>query len=167
MIELALALPILLIVLIGIIDFGRAINYWNDETNLANLGARYASVGALSDSSSTCAGSSSQLVAYIKCEAGQASPELQNGVTPGQNGVQNIGGNGGIAVCVNAPNGDTPGSPITVRVSASYVMLPLPKVLGNSSSGVTLNLAGTATMRIEQSASQGGLDITTGSTGTC
>lgn len=42
--ELALVMPLLLLVVIGMIDFGKAINYWIDETHLANEGARLAVV---------------------------------------------------------------------------------------------------------------------------
>lgn len=42
--ELALVLPLLLVLLLGMIDFGKAINYWIDETHLANEGARMAIV---------------------------------------------------------------------------------------------------------------------------
>ena len=44
MIEMALVLPILLMILLGILDFGRALNYWNDVNQIAADGARYASV---------------------------------------------------------------------------------------------------------------------------
>jgi Flp pilus assembly protein TadG len=54
MVELALALPILLIVIFGIVDFGRAINYWNDENSLANVGARIAAVGSIPSADPTC-----------------------------------------------------------------------------------------------------------------
>jgi Flp pilus assembly protein TadG len=42
--ELTLVLPLLLLLLFGMIDFGKAINYWIDETHLANEGARWAAV---------------------------------------------------------------------------------------------------------------------------
>ena len=42
--EFALVLPLLLLLLLGMIDFGKAINYWIDETHLANEGARWAAV---------------------------------------------------------------------------------------------------------------------------
>jgi Flp pilus assembly protein TadG len=42
--EMALVLPLLLLLLLGMIDFGKAINYWIDETHLANEGARMAMV---------------------------------------------------------------------------------------------------------------------------
>lgn len=44
MAELALVLPLLLMVLIGILEFGRIFNYWIDTTHLANETARWAVV---------------------------------------------------------------------------------------------------------------------------
>ena len=44
--ELALVLPVLLLVLLGMIDFGKAINYWIDQTHLSNEGARLAVVNS-------------------------------------------------------------------------------------------------------------------------
>jgi Flp pilus assembly protein TadG len=42
--EMALVLPLLLLLILGMIDFGKAINYWIDNTHLANEGARLAVV---------------------------------------------------------------------------------------------------------------------------
>ena len=36
LIEFALVLPMILLILLGMIDVGKAVNYWNDETHLAN-----------------------------------------------------------------------------------------------------------------------------------
>jgi len=44
--EFALVLPLLLLLLLGLFDFGKAINYWIDETHLANEGARLAVVNS-------------------------------------------------------------------------------------------------------------------------
>src|SRR5205823_4816497 len=44
LVEFALVLPLLLLLLLGMIDVGKAVNYWNDETHLANEAARYAAV---------------------------------------------------------------------------------------------------------------------------
>src|SRR3954468_3316269 len=44
LIEFALVLPLLLVLVLGIADFGRAFNCWLDSTNVANVGARYAAV---------------------------------------------------------------------------------------------------------------------------
>src|SRR5437867_1360914 len=43
--ELALVLPLLLVLIMGMLDFGKAFNEWIDETHLANEGARLAAVG--------------------------------------------------------------------------------------------------------------------------
>lgn len=47
--ELALVLPMLLLVLFGMLDFGKAFNEWLDETHLANDGARLAAVSYCPD----------------------------------------------------------------------------------------------------------------------
>src|SRR6266540_6719931 len=44
MIEFALVLPFLLLVVLGMLDVGKAMNYRNDLTHLANEAARYAAV---------------------------------------------------------------------------------------------------------------------------
>ena len=44
LVEFAMVLPLLLILLLLILDFGRAINYWIDTTHLASEGARLAAV---------------------------------------------------------------------------------------------------------------------------
>lgn len=43
-VELAIALPILLIVMLGIVEFGRVLVYWNDTTQISSIGARWAVV---------------------------------------------------------------------------------------------------------------------------
>jgi Flp pilus assembly protein TadG len=44
LVEFALLLPLLLIVVLGMLDIGKAVSYWQDETHLANEAARYAVV---------------------------------------------------------------------------------------------------------------------------
>src|SRR6266487_7184180 len=44
LVEFVLVLPLVLLLLLGMIDVGKAVNYWNDETHLANEAARYAAV---------------------------------------------------------------------------------------------------------------------------
>jgi hypothetical protein len=140
MAELGLCICVLLIVVIGIVDFGKAINYWNDDNHLANLGARFAAVGS---TGSTCNGGTfSTLAAYIRCEAGLDSGELTSG--GGSNGVQN----GGACVSVVAPS-TTVGSPVTVTVSENYKWLQVP-LLGSVGNFANSSLSGTATMRLEQ-----------------
>jgi Flp pilus assembly protein TadG len=135
-VELALALPILLVVLLGIYDFGRAINYWNEATNLANVGARYAAVGTI-NTSAPCA-SSASVVTYIQCEAQLETPAL--------------GQTNPVKVCVDTPQGDSVGNPVTVTVSTNYNFIRTPSVLGGSVQIAPVTLTGSATMRIEQPA---------------
>jgi hypothetical protein len=44
LVEFALVLPLLLLVILGIVDFGKAFGYKNQETHLANEATRYAAV---------------------------------------------------------------------------------------------------------------------------
>ena len=44
LVEFTLVAPLLMLLLFGMVDFGKAFNYWIDETHLANSGARYAVV---------------------------------------------------------------------------------------------------------------------------
>jgi Flp pilus assembly protein TadG len=138
--ELALALPVLLLVVLGIVDFGRAVNYWNDENHVANLGARLAAVASWPTSceEGTKKLETPTLVAYLKCQAYNDSPELISG--GGSTGVQN-----GIAVCVSFPTKkEEVGQPVTVSVTANYAWLPFFKF-----AEPTTKLTGTATMRLE------------------
>lgn len=147
LVELALAIPVLLVVLLGVFDFGRALNYWNDETHLANLGARYAAVGTLPTADPSC-GSSSTLSAYLLCEANIDAPELKNG-SASSNGVHTYPTNtsGGMSVCVSVPN-NAQGQEVTVMVSADYDWMPLPTLVGRPAFATT-PLTATATMRLE------------------
>jgi Flp pilus assembly protein TadG len=45
MVEFALLLPVLLVIVIGIMNFGEAFNYWNNLNQMAADGARFAAVG--------------------------------------------------------------------------------------------------------------------------
>src|SRR6266536_3564927 len=76
LIEFALVLPLLLLLVLGVIDFGKAFNYKNDETHLANQAARYAAV----NSCSACAGATPPTInTWTPTQA--AASELQTGLT--------------------------------------------------------------------------------------
>ena len=75
--ELALVLPLLMILLLGMLDFGKAFNSWIDETHLANQAARFAAVNHRPDAGQT-------ITQYVRNQA--TTPELKNGtgsVSPG------------------------------------------------------------------------------------
>jgi Flp pilus assembly protein TadG len=151
LVELALALPILLIVLFGIFDFGSAISDWNSETSLATVGARYAAVGALPNSTQdpTC-GSNTTISTYLACEAQKiySLPTTSNG----SEGLQ-----GPVAVTVCAPGGTAVGDPVEIKVTAGYKWLPTLSFLNVNPTNVTA----TATMRIEDVNSSWGTFPTT------
>jgi len=128
MVEFALVLPILLLVLFGIFDFGRAINYWIDATHMSNEAARYAAVGG------TPTGCTSSLASCIRNQAN--TPELRNGSGSVTSPVQ---------VCVNAPSATTPGTPITATASFDYQWFSF---LGLSVT--TTHISASATMRLER-----------------
>jgi hypothetical protein len=139
MAELALVICVLLAVVLGIVDFGRAINYWNDESHLANQAARFAAVGVL-PASGQCPNEPS-LSAYISCEVNIDSPELANGSS-------GHGPQGTLGICVSIPTAAI-GQPVTVKLTTTYNWLPLPS-LGGAITFANTAISGTATMRLEQ-----------------
>ena len=56
LVELSLVLPLLLILLLGMADFGKAMTEWIDETHLASEGARLAAVSYCPDNTQTDCG---------------------------------------------------------------------------------------------------------------
>lgn len=127
MVEMALVLPVLLLVVMGILWFGRALNYTQDETRLANVAARYAAVDQVPPN----AGSLS-LGEWVRSQADTA--ELGKGT----GNVQGL-----PEVCVEYPDGTGVGNPVEVRMKATFKWLPLLKI------GVSSPITGSATMRIE------------------
>src|SRR5688500_4317876 len=104
LVEFALILPVLALLLFGMLDFGKAFNYWIDETHLANEGARWAAVNRNPASSGT-------LQEYIKSQATTA--ELRNGGTPS---VPNP-----LQVCIWFPAGTSNvGDPVRVTLETTY-----------------------------------------------
>jgi Flp pilus assembly protein TadG len=132
MVEMALVMPLLLILVLGIMDFGKAFNYWNDSTHMASTGARFAAVN-------NDPGGSQSLQKYIQQSAD--TNELRNG---------NAGGSvtQPAKVCISFPNGTSNvGDPVEVTVTANYKWLNyLTNTLGLSG----FNIQGSAIMRIEQ-----------------
>ena len=130
LVEFTLVLPLLLLVLFGTLDFGRAFNYWNDQTHLAGEGARFAAVNkSLSPS----------LQQYIQQQADTS--ELRNGGTPSVPVA--------TQVCVDFPEGTSEvGDAVRVKVKTQYHLLGF--VSSKIGGPLSVNLESTATMRIEQ-----------------
>jgi Flp pilus assembly protein TadG len=124
MVELAFVLPVLMLILLAIFDFGQAVNTQNTSNHLANLGARFAAVGTIPSGGSLCS--------YINSTGGPAPSNLQ----------------GKLTVAVTEPS-VTVGERVTVRVTTTYNWLPF---LQGAVGATTSPVSGEATMRLENTA---------------
>lgn len=142
-VEFALILIPLLIIVVGVIQFGIALNFWLDEQRIANQAARMAVVNA-----------------WPGCPRGEPVP-LTGANCTGQNTLQGYVGQqalskglaGSVSINICYPDDGDPstavgtvGTPIRVDLDAPYRFRAIMN-LG------TLNLHGRATMRLEQDAS--------------
>jgi Flp pilus assembly protein TadG len=114
LVEFALVAPLLLTLLFGMLDFGFAMNYWTDETHLANEGARWAAVNRNPSSSGQT------LQTFIQQQADTS--ELRNGGTAS---VPNP-----VRVCIYLPTNPATassgnvGDPVKVTLQITYHWLP-------------------------------------------
>lgn len=127
LVEFALVLPVLLLAVVGILSFGRAMNYDEQATHLANLVARAAAVDQVPPSAT-----GQTLLQWVRSQAD--SPELANGTGAVTDALQ---------VCVSTPNGTDVGSDITIKTWFTFSWLPILKV------GPNTTVTRSATMRIE------------------
>jgi Flp pilus assembly protein TadG len=138
--EFALVLPALILVLFGIVEFGRGFNYWNDATHISAEGARFAVVNRKPDP-----GNAASLQVQLRNQADTV--ELRSGgssalPTPAQ-------------VCVDFPNGTSNiGDPVRVTMQFTYHWLPaldaVTKLIRASQSfPVATSFTSSSIMRIE------------------
>jgi hypothetical protein len=120
-----MVVPLLCLIIIGILHFGKVMNYWLDLNHVASEGARKAAVNAYA--------SDGEYDSYVRSRLETA--ELRAG------GTTSIPSPSTINVCL--PEGGDVGDPVTVQVAADY---SLPFI------GKTITLRGKATMRMEQPA---------------
>jgi Flp pilus assembly protein TadG len=157
MVEFAVVLPLFLLLILGVLDIGKAISYWQDETHLANEAARYAAV----DNSPTKDGAGNPVAGSLgnAIKNSAESEDLKHGghsiSTPG------------VAITFSFPGGTTKhciGDPVKVTVTSTYNWLHyLVSDLGPST-GVTA----TSTMRLEQNYKNNGSDsYTATASGAC
>jgi Flp pilus assembly protein TadG len=154
--ELAIVMPLLLVLLLGMLDFGKAFNEWMTQTHLAAEGARLAAVNYCPNPSSDGSGNLTCDWSSIGCSSSnpnvclaqyidnQSSGELKNGravnpYAPAQNQAQ---------VCISYPNlaNTIVGDPVRVVVKVRYHWLNY--LTRRLSLGSTM-LTGSATMRLE------------------
>jgi TadE-like protein len=154
--ELAFVLPLLLVLLLGMLDFGKAFYDWMTETHLAGAGARLAAVNYCPNPSSDGSGNLTCDWSSIGCSAAnanmclaqyidsQSGGELQNGRlasshAPAQRASQ---------VCISYPNGAATkvGDPVKVTLELHYQWL---NYVTTRLSVADTPLRGSATMRLE------------------
>lgn len=129
LVEFILVLPLLLVLLLGMLDFGKAFNYWIDQTHLANEGARWAVVNKNPGTGT--------LQEYIQQQAN--TQELREGGTSSVPAP--------LEVCISFPGGTANvGDPVHVSASATYNWLPF---LGTRLGITQTSIAGSAIMRLE------------------
>ena len=130
-VEFALVLPIFLLLLLGMFDFGKAFNYWIDGTHLSHEGVRYAAVGKNPGPGATLAES-------IRSRADTA--ELKDGGTSVA---------GAMKVCVSFPLGTKQvGDPVEVTTEFTYQFLGY---INSMAPGLTSKtVTNKSTMRLER-----------------
>lgn len=120
-VEVALILPLLLVLVFGMIEFGRALNYWIDMTHLANEGARYATVNRWptcpSDDATGCP---ETLQSYLLQRVN--TDELQDG-------TGNVTSPLAVEICFPEGASD-PGKAVRVKVDASYRLAVVDGIFG-------------------------------------
>ena len=129
-------LPFICLIVVLIIDVGRAFNYWVDTTHLASEGARMAAVDRVPDGFGS-------LQEYIRSQADTS--ELREG---GSRWVS-----APLDVCVDEDPealGGRVGDPVEVSVSTTYHWLPIDKLPVIGVDGLAdMEIQGKATMRRE------------------
>jgi Flp pilus assembly protein TadG len=130
LVEFALIAPLLFLLIFGIVDFGRALDYYNQLTQLSGQGARAASVNRNPDGSALSSSNHFSIQQQLATTY-TTQPELRNGVV----------------VCItHVPTGTE--NYVTVKTSYSFKFLPLVGIAAGALGG-RLNLSSTQTERAE------------------
>lgn len=131
-VEFAMVVPFLCLLVLVLVDFGKAMNYWLDLNHVASEGARKAAVNMYP--------TAGEYQTYIRNRL--ETTELKAG------GTDAIPAGATIAICL--PEGGDVGDPVTVQISVGYQWIPF-------IDSTDWQIRGTATMRLEQKASFSGV----------
>jgi hypothetical protein len=163
MVEMALVMPILVVLAVGIVDFGRAMNYWNDVNQIAADGARFAAVNRNPGDDPSTTGVDMDFREWLRSQA--ITGELKDGILAGGTPAncpdstdptcsQSVTKK--LQVCVesgaNPAEPLTVGHPIRIRVESMYNLVPfhiLPGIEKENEIG-SVHIRGSAIMRLEQ-----------------
>jgi Flp pilus assembly protein TadG len=133
MAELALVMPILLLALIGILEFGRLFNYWIDTTHLANETARWVVVDRVPGT-----GAASTRVRDYICSQAQTAEE-RSGMEVRFRVDSNLDNTFETTAAATINQGD----PVMIEVRRAFSVVPF------LNTG-TITFTGKSTMRIER-----------------
>jgi Flp pilus assembly protein TadG len=134
LVELAFVIPIVLLFLFGIIDFGLALNKQNEATNIANIAVREAAVVGTT-STATCGGTTEYTLAdWAQCESAATGGPVLSAFCVYDTATSNTG------------TTYTTGDPVLVKVSTSFGWM---KLLSGESGGLVTSIGANATMREE------------------
>jgi Flp pilus assembly protein TadG len=142
-VEFAVLVPLLLLIVFGILDFGRAMNYKNELTQVSNQVARYAAVNRSPIDGKPPFPSCGDLKTYFsgKSPLHVDTPEIADMI---KNGTLDI------------TPGSKVGQPVTIKFSTTFSFLPF---IAGGTFGIgkaSSTLSGEATMRLEQVPTFGG-----------
>jgi Flp pilus assembly protein TadG len=128
-VEFALVSIPLFLLVFGIVDFGRALNYNNNLTQLAGQGARAAAVDRNPDGTGPPTATSIQSQLATKYTS---SPELR-------------ASSNHIIVCITTAPSKV-GDPVTIKTTYTFHFVPF---IGNAARALTLQLKASSTQRAE------------------
>ena len=137
-VEFAIVIPLLLLLVVGIFEFGKAFNYWIDLNHLSNEGARWAAVdkvppydGKPGNANPGCSDIEDYLLSQMN------TGDLKSKVTAAN-----------ITINVDSPSGQPQvGDPVTVSIKAPGYKIAS---LGEAINLGTVTLGSKSTMRLEQ-----------------
>jgi TadE-like protein len=128
-VEFALVAPVLFLLVFGIVDFARMLNYYNVMTQLAAQGARAASVNRNPDGTAISGPSS-----------------IQQQIVDLYTGVPEVKNDPSYHVCIMDPVPTAAGQPVTVMTEFDFNFLPFIPTPGGTG---TLHLHASSTLRAE------------------
>lgn len=138
LVEFALIAPLFFMLVIGLIQFAVAFNFWFDLQRLANQGARSAAVNCGSSGAGQCG--STTLVNYLSART-SSNPDGQ---------VVSAGNTPSVEICYFVPAGSAQGSYTAQAGDSVRVILKYRYRLQAAVNLAKIDLAAKATMRLEQ-----------------
>jgi Flp pilus assembly protein TadG len=128
-VEFAIILPLVVVVILALADFGRALFMYLEAEHAASDAARVAAVD-------TTPPAGMSLQNYLKQQLTFGELGSGSGKTAGAQGAAKL--------CINLPGGTDRGDPVNVTVSKTFNWVPGGVIPGS------VTIGGSATMRIEQ-----------------